>query len=265
MTNNNQKQKKKQKKKHKHSNSTATTKLEFSIHSKPIQIDVEVPKQAIRPEALLPLFQEITNEVVRVAVELAEEKGDSVSCAKGCGACCVQLVPISKPEARMIDRLVKEMPEPRRQKIKERFENVVTALRNADLFDDLVSLKVSENSEALRLGHAYFELGIDCPFLEEGACSIHPTRPLKCREFLATSPAENCNNPTPSSVKAVELPMHVSHAVASLSEDDSGQKMNWMPLTLALWWVENKNDLPRPMPGTKIFEQFYKKMFADAE
>lgn len=253
------------KKHNKNANAVATASLQFSIHSKPIQIDVEVPKKPIRPEALLPIFQEITNEVVSVSVELAQEKGESVSCAKGCGACCAQLVPISKPEARMIARLVNEMPEPRRQKLKEKFQNALTALRGANLFDDLTKLEIRENDDILQLGHSYFDLGINCPFLEEGACSIHPTRPLKCREFLVTSPAENCKNPTLNTIKTVEIPMHVSHAVAALNEGDAGHQVNWMPLTLALWCAENKENLPRPVAGTKIFEEFYNNMFADVK
>jgi Fe-S-cluster containining protein len=34
-----------------------------------------------------------------------------------------------------------------------------------------------------------------CPFLEDESCSIHPDRPLVCREYLVTSPAELCAGP----------------------------------------------------------------------
>ena len=67
-----------------------SAKLAFSIHGKPIEVDVVVPVKAVQPETLLPVFQNITNEIVRVATELAAEKGETISCAKGCEVVVVQ-------------------------------------------------------------------------------------------------------------------------------------------------------------------------------
>ena len=56
-----------------------------------------------------------------------------------------------------------------------------------------------------------------CPFLEEESCSIHPDRPLVCREYLVTSPAELCAGPTQEGVTPVAVPK-VSPAARGLEE-----------------------------------------------
>jgi NADH:ubiquinone oxidoreductase subunit D len=57
-----------------------------------------------------------------LAEENARASGATVSCKKGCGACCRQLVPVSEIEARQLKELVEQMPEPRRSEIWARFE-----------------------------------------------------------------------------------------------------------------------------------------------
>ena len=49
--------------------------------------------------------------------------------------------------------------------------------------------------ERTELAYEYFKHGIACPFLEDESCSIHPDRPMACREYLVSSPAENCRAP----------------------------------------------------------------------
>ena len=72
---------------------------------------MSVPAGPTRLVELLPLVQHLANTVVAAAVEDVVEQGESISCKKGCGACCRQLVPISQVEARRIRDLVEEMPE----------------------------------------------------------------------------------------------------------------------------------------------------------
>ena len=75
---------------------------------------------------------------------------------------------------------------------------------------------------------AYFALGIPCPFLEEESCSIHPDRPLVCREYLVTSPAELCAGPTQEGVTPVPVPK-VSLAARGLQDE----REEWFPLALS--------------------------------
>jgi len=59
--------------------------------------------------------------------------------------------------------------------------------------------------ERVEFSHAYFKLGIACPFLEDEACSTHPDRRMACREHLVSSPPENCRTPRPDNTDKLAL------------------------------------------------------------
>ena len=59
------------------------------------------------------------------AVVAAAEAGKAISCHKGCGACCRQLVPISRTEGERLVTLVDAMPEPRRAAVLARFADAL--------------------------------------------------------------------------------------------------------------------------------------------
>ena len=91
--------------------------IELAIGDRRLKAKITVPAGPTRLLQILPVVQNLTDAVVGAAVEDVEAQGHKVSCRKGCGACCRQLVPISPVEARHIHHLVNEMPEPRRSEI----------------------------------------------------------------------------------------------------------------------------------------------------
>ena len=74
-----------------------------------------------------------------------------------------------------------------------------------------------------------------CPFLEDESCSIHPERPLVCREYLVTSPAELCAGPKQEGVTPVAVPK-VSLAARGLQEE----KDDWFPLAMLMAWARTR-------------------------
>jgi hypothetical protein len=107
--------------------------------------------------------------------------------------------------------------------------------------------------ESRRIGMEYFRLGIACPFLEDESCSIHADRPVACREYLVTSPAEHCSRPTPETVKAVRLPLKVWTSVARMDEPPpEARSICWVPLILAPEWAEAHPDESIPRPGPEL-------------
>src|SRR5262249_43913345 len=141
-----------------------------------------------------------------------------ISCRKGCGACCRQAVPITTVEARRLRELVDELPEPRRSEVQARFAEARRRLTEAGLLEKLLYPEQWTEGEARTLGVAYFQQAIACPFLESESCSIYHDRPMACREYLVTSPAENCSRPTAEGVRCLPLPFSVWKAVARLDE-----------------------------------------------
>src|SRR5436305_2819221 len=100
-------------------------------------------------------------------------------------------------------------------------------------------------ADAMANSARYFNLGIDCPFLEDESCSIHPDRPLSCREYLVTSPAEHCTAPTRDTIRRVPTPGFAMTAFAILDGPPPvGKGCRWVPLVLALEWAEANPEPP---------------------
>jgi len=208
---------------------------------------------------MLPLFQGLTNQVIDVAVAEIVRRGGAVSCKAGCGACCRQLVPISTTEAHQIRALVDAMPEPRRSEIRARFADAVARIEAAGMLPDARGFDAMPEEEFLTVHPRYFALRIPCPFLEDESCSIHPQRPLICREYLVTSPPEHCSDGPPGSVYRIKLHSVVSHAVTQLEGTDPRDSR--VALTLALEWTEaHAGDEPVLRPGVEWIDKLLEGM-----
>jgi Fe-S-cluster containining protein len=237
---------------------TATFRLDW--HGRRLETQAQVPTAPVRPRILLPLIQQMTGAIVSLAEDAVRREGKSVSCRAGCGACCRQVVPLGEFEAYYIRDLVEAMPEPRRQQVRDRFAAGVRRLADAGLLDDL--RHASEIADRTAAGVAYFQLGIACPFLEDESCSNHPDRPLSCREYLVTSPAENCRTPSRETVRQVLLPARPMPAYAALSGKTPTGRTRWVPMILALEWADEHPEPETEEPGTELFERFMRALAA---
>ena len=134
-------------------------------------------------------------------------------------------MPVSRTEGERLLQLVEAMPGERRETLKARFAAAEAAI-------DAAGLKERPGRSDRELSTAYFALGVPCPFLEDESCSIHPERPLVCREYLVTSPAELCAGPKQEGVTPVAVPK-VSLAARGLQEDED----DWFPLAMLMAWA----------------------------
>jgi Fe-S-cluster containining protein len=234
----------------------ATADVELTIGGQPVHLDIAVPAGPTRPQDLLPVFRGMTDLVVGIAVQNTEREGKTISCRKGCGACCRQPVPVSESEALALAALVNRMPEPRQAQVRGRFAEALRRLEAAGLLDRIRDSDRVSDPELMALGHEYFNLGIPCPFLEDESCSIHPDRPLVCREFLVTSPAENCSHPTPDTVHRVPLPARPFRALRTL-EGRAGSSPGWTTLVLALEHAERHPEGPAPRAGPAWLQEMF--------
>lgn len=225
-----------------------------------VEMEMTLPAGPARLESLLPVFQRVADSLVGLAVERAGAEGRVVSCRKGCGACCRQIVPISEIEARRVGRLVEELPEPRRQEVRVRFDRARERLAEAGLLSKLENREGFVEGEFASFGLAYFHLGIPCPFLEQESCSIHADRPISCREYLVTSPAVNCADPKPETIDQVKLPGKVWTALARADATGPPARLiPWVPLVLAPDWASAHPDASEPRPA----EAMVRSVFAE--
>lgn len=224
-----------------------------------VEFDLTVPTAPVSAQMVLPVLHGLWSTIEAGLVEEVERAGRQISCAAGCGACCRQLVPISRIEARRLAELLEELPEPRRTAVRDRFAAAVRRLDAAGLLETLRSPENLAPADRQPLGMAYFRLGIPCPFLEDESCSIHADRPLACREYLVTSPAENCANPTCGNIEGVDMPVRLSGTLARFTEAAGAGSATWIPLILAPEWAAAHPDPAPARPGpewvTLLFRQ----------
>jgi Fe-S-cluster containining protein len=215
---------------------------QLKINGEAVKITFTVPKGRCLPQALLPDAQRFANQLTDRAVAQVEREGQQISCAKGCGACCRQMVPISPPEARHLAALVAAMPKEQALAVRSRF----AAGRDKMAASGLPAHGPPDGDQAAyrAFGMAYFRLGVPCPFLVDESCSIHPDRPLVCREYLVTSPPAACADLGSGQVRQVPITSRV-WAVFSRSTSADGE-LEWMPLLEALDFAR---DNPQPKPS----------------
>jgi Fe-S-cluster containining protein len=160
------------------------------------------------------------------------------------------MVPIAEAEARRIADLVNDLPEPRRSVIRKRFEEARRRFEASGLWQKMRERDRWAEGASRSIGLDYFAQGVPCPFLEDESCSIHPDRPIGCREYLVTSPAENCSRPTAETIEMVPLPGKVWTALARLDPVPAGAKfLRWVPLIQAVEWAEAHPEEPPDRPG----------------
>ena len=219
-----------------------------------VSLSVDLPDRPTSARRMLPVFQSLAHQVIDVAVAEATERGESVSCKAGCGACCRQLVPISLTEARALAALVAAMPAPRRSKVRARFAKASARLEAAGLLDEMRKFDEMPTEWHRTIHSRYFPLGIPCPFLEDESCSIHAQRPIVCREYLVTSSPEHCGVAKSADVRRVPLHGEVSTDIVLL--EYRGPTASRVALVLALAWAEeHRRDEPAPRPPVEWIEQ----------
>ncbi|MEW8587253.1 MAG: YkgJ family cysteine cluster protein [Candidatus Thiodiazotropha sp.] len=241
---------------------TETLETEIRIGNHSIRFSAQFSSEEVGLHELLPLFQNITDKVVDIAAAEASEQGERISCRSGCSACCSQLVPISKAEAVSLLKLMESLPGARQSEIKSRFEYNMAVLEEAGLLDELEQAASDHDKERLRsIGLKYFRLDLPCPFLRDQSCSIHPYRPLSCREFLVVSDPGYCADPDPEHVKNVALPKTVSPIIYEMCSRDQSRDRGFIPLVRLLADAESLlAGQPDPAPAVAWVRRFFKRL-----
>lgn len=228
--------------------STAT--LRLSVGDLKVVHPITVPSGPVSASEVVPALQGLVNAVVAAAEDGLVKSGGEISCRKGCGACCRQLVPVSRTEGERLLGVIEAMPVERRKELGARFATAATAIKGA-------GLDQRRGRADRELSTGYFALSIACPFLEEESCSIHPDRPLVCREYLVTSPAELCAGPAQEGVTPVPVPK-VSMAARGLQDE----REEWFPLAMLMEWSRTRARGGARRTGPEWIQRFLKKVGA---
>lgn len=209
---------------------------------------------------LVPAASEIVEQITKAKVAQEAARGSVVSCTKGCGACCRYLVRVSIPEAFWLHARFLELPPEDQARYGERIAEIQSALRDSGLDVELakgLTRGANDPSHEFRhheLSRRYLALGLACPFLEEESCSIHPWRPVVCRQYLVTSPAPLCVDPFGNNVRRTPMPFHATETLSELAGELLGKPPELIPLPMALDWAAENEPLARlEWPGEELF------------
>ena len=226
--------------------------FKLDLGDRAMEATVRVPEAPVALPELLPVLHSFQDALMTVVEARARKAGTPASCRAGCGACCRQLVPVSEAEARYLFDYVDGLPAERQAAVRERFRAALARLEAAGVRKRIEAVP-SDQQERDALALEYFRLGVACPFLEDERCSIYEQRPMKCREYLVSSPAAECSDPSPDRV--ARNPTGAKGAQILYRWVKGAAR--YLPLVLALDWVEKFPNVQFPIaPGADIFKAF---------
>lgn len=232
-----------------------TGKVTLKMFGAPVEMEMTVPAKPVKMSRMLPIFQAMTSSFANIGEQAAAARGEEISCKKGCGACCRQPVPLMEIEVYQIRDLVENMPEPRRTEVKRRFAEAFEHFVENGWFEKMTHLDETSVEDRFKTVMSYFYEGVPCPFLDEESCSIHLDRPLICREYLVTSPAEYCANPTAATVKLIELPLKISPIIREFN-----RMGRFVPLIAALEFAEQIPEDETEKNGMQWMQEFFVRL-----
>lgn len=229
--------------------------LRLHVLGQELTASFDVPTQPIRPQGALAAAHAITDAVVAVATTASAAAGRPISCRAGCAACCRQMVTLAPVEAAGLADLVDAMPPDRQAEVRARFDVAILRMRAGGLVEPrspdhspVLRAPAARRAEAAfnALLDAYFSLKIDCPFLENEACIIYADRPSICREYVITSPPENCSSVGTKPTEGVKLPVYLSDRLVGFGEPANARPTK-IPLPFALAWsAQHRSELQGP-------------------
>jgi Fe-S-cluster containining protein len=235
-----------------------TGNIKLSLGGVPLELQLTVPAKPTKPQRMLPIFRQMTDSFVGLSEQAVASSGGQVSCQKGCAACCRQAIPLAEIEAYQIAETIESLPEPRRTEIKNRFAAAFHHFLEIGWFerlDNCINLSPPEREQIIL---EYFNEFVACPFLEDESCLIHEARPLACREYLVTSPAENCRQLSAEKIRMVEHAVKTSDAVRKTTNSRNlNQSVNFVPLVLALEWTKRCADEFPENTGEQWMARFF--------
>jgi Fe-S-cluster containining protein len=219
---------------------TVVVEFSLAVGEGQMRMSAQVPAGETNLTQLLPVLQSLDSALIGEVGEQLQQGGRTVSCRAGCGACCRQMVPISIFEAESLGACIQTLPEDRQRELAARFDQGLRKLAAGGLIDRMVTGDwLAETDSARQLALDYLYQRVACPFLEEESCSIHPMRPLVCREYLVTSDPVHCEDPATLKSEPVMLPFHFSRALNRIGARVENSSRGWIPLLFLLAWMKS--------------------------
>jgi len=236
-------------------------KLKLIVYGEPVHLAIHVTNEEAGLADIVPLARAVSDKITAKVNEILRRSGATIPCSKGCSACCDYLVPLAVPEALRLRREVSAMPAARRQRIET--ECLGTARRilekhPPESFGELAEGASSEDDcELLSIASKWYTaLGLHCPFLCEGACTIYEERSMACREYFVQTASQACGGGE-GEPERVNLPVRMSEVLGRLASELEGTGVEGLILPLSLIWADDNSErAERTWPAGTIVDCF---------
>ncbi len=212
-----------------------------------LQAQIDVPTGFVPITQIVPVMHSLGEQAQALEIARTNKSGKTISCQKGCAACCRPMIPVSPPEAFSLVKVIKKLPQDHQNRIKHNIATVKARLQATELLSalqDLVHSPRQPSDEGLdSLNRAYYRLRLPCIFLENEVCSIYEHRPAGCRGHLVTSPPELCQDMEHNPIEELHIPLRAGTVLSLLWADLTKDMVHLMPLPLAIEWAETHQNL----------------------
>lgn len=233
---------------------------ELTLFGQPLQLKLDVPDVRIRLADIIPVARDICDQVVAISAGHAESQGKTVSCTKGCSACCgVYLPAMSEPEAFRLVEDIQQLSQAHRDRILRGFLEIGQALEQSGLKEMIQArydghVRTDESAELVKKW--WSRAHRSCPVLQSGACSMYSVRPMVCREFLAVSDPALCESADAEQVWIpVEMYVVLGKLAGELEQTGPNPKLIVFP-DLLRWTAGKETRRQRTWRAPMMAEKF---------
>ena len=168
--------------------------LDFDYLDEKVNFSIAFTDTNAKLSDIVPLARSLCNELVTKLINKLRQDGNSVSCCKGCSACCSYMIPFSVPEVFRLNQEISTMPPENRCRIQKTLLDTAGKILK-EKPENLDTGETTQNKSQIQLSQLnkwYASLKIQCPFLSDNLCEIYHQRPLACREHIVTSTPSFC-------------------------------------------------------------------------
>ncbi|MDH5774712.1 MAG: YkgJ family cysteine cluster protein, partial [Nitrospirota bacterium] len=140
--------------------------LSIDTTSGEMHAQVDVPTGVIPISDIVPVLRSLGEQAQALEVSNTLQSGKTISCQKGCGACCRQMIPVSPPEAFVLIDGMHMLPSNQQERIRQNLALTKKHLQNVGLLHPLQDLADSphqhSDDELESLNRAYYALRLPC-------------------------------------------------------------------------------------------------------
>ena len=215
--------------------------IRFDTPDGPLQVTLRAGDDVEHVSHVAGIAHQLTDALMQASTQAVTRRGFPVTCAKGCSMCCRHLVAVTPLEAFLLYDAVRALPQDQQERIDERTRQVDQTLDSVGMHERIDTIEAGEAGRTVV--QDYFRLQLDCPLLEDGACSVYASRPAACRQLLVVSDPSECARPTSGGVRGAPVLLNLTHALERISDSLFPDHPRRIPLVRARQWVEDNEDL----------------------